>query len=408
MSIITNLGTYNIVSEIPKNYEKITYLKITNKEIITEFSNIIKQFINLKKVDISTIMMYDYMKQFLLFDYEICEELYNYMFDTKNILNDNFDEKKAEFMLRTRNLKIDKSKDIIEQMKIKNQEIKNIKQFYKNLVKLEIEYLKIDYFIPQFFTFTSLIYFELCNCNYYLYFQDNINVFILQNKNIKKFILNKYDNKIISEEAFFINLVDIPYYMYFTETDFVYNYDNIKDMEDSCEIVYFDDYTWNYFVERYKDNYIEDCSSSRKMECKRCVMTYLENKVELLKNPEKYKINKYYYDHFEIKWINLKFMIDNKIEELSYYNDNKFMCYKNTNNTIYINNGAWNCNLLVDYLPSDLEYLNINSNCDVNFVDNLPLILYKIELKMNHFNSNTNLNDLKIPFNCKVKITKRK
>jgi hypothetical protein len=196
--------------------------------------------------------------------------------------------------------------------------------------------------------------------------------------------------------------------MYFTETDFVYNYDNIKDMEDSCEIVYFDDYTWNYFVERYKDNYIEDCSSSRKMECKRCVMTYLENKVELLKNPEKYKINKYYYDHFEIKWINLKFMIDNKIEELSYYNDNKFMCYKNTNNTIYINNGAWNCNLLVDYLPSDLEYLNINSNCDVNFVDNLPLILYKIELKMNHFNSNTNLNDLKIPFNCKVKITKRK
>jgi hypothetical protein len=206
--IITNLGNYDKSEDINETeYDKITSLNITNKNDIDEaLSNIIVKFINLKKVDLSGLKMYEYMAQFLLFDIVYCTALYQYITDTKNLIKNDFDVKKAEFLFKTRNIELDYKNDIIEQMQNKRQELDIINVFYRKLSKLNIEYLKCDYFVDDFFDFTSLIEFDLSNTNYFMNFtsENNINIFLKNNSNLKKFKLHKYNFSITEEYVFYL------------------------------------------------------------------------------------------------------------------------------------------------------------------------------------------------------------
>jgi len=388
MSIITNIGTFTVSAEIPEHqYENITLLSVLEKNSIdVNFTNLIPKLINLKKVDLSKLGIYQYMKQFLLFDFDHCKKLYSYLTNPKNLFVEDFGDKRDEFLLRIKNLDIDLEEDIIEQMERKNEEIQNIKQFYKNLTKLKIEFLKTDYLVPHFFSFNSLIEFELFNCNYYILFGD-IDTFLLKNKNLKKFILNKYEYNITHEELYFSKLVnfllsnciskDYHYgydYYYFEESNFINN----------CEKVNFD-----------IDKLVADL--------KECIFNMNEakviNKFNIYNCSEKIYVNDYFNECINL--YDLNFLIKSKIKKLSFVSlydafEDSLMQYENKNNKIKILNLRSQNEYKINYLPYDLEYLDTNLYRLV-LEDNLPIGLKKIKVC-----KDSNIDKIKIPFGCKV------
>jgi hypothetical protein len=384
MSIVTNISSFNSSSEIlEKDYENITSLSVKEKNTIDKyFTDLIPKLINLKKADLSNLGMYQYMKQFLLFDIEDCKELYLYLSNPKNIFLEDFNDKRDEFMLRIKNLDINLEEDIIEQLEEKNKELQNIKQFYKNLTKLEIEFLKTDYLVLHFFAFQTLIEFELLNCNYYILFGD-IDNFLSNNKNLKKFILNKYEYDIIHEELYFSKLRNLP-------KDYIYEYHYFED-DDNIN----NDEKVSFNIDKLKDELKDKFYNMNLNSCGNEVI----NKFNIFNCSEKIFVNDYFDESIHI--YDLDYLIKSKIEKLSYvamYDDytDSLMQYENKNNKMIILNLMCGIQYKINYLPCDLEYLYTNLY-KLTLEDNLPVTLKEIKVL-----EDSNIDNIKIPFGCKV------
>lgn len=383
MSIITNLGNFNIINDIKQeHFSEITSLEITKINVINlKFANAIKKFVNLKKVDISTVGVYKYLSKFLLFDIDICIDLYNYIHDSKNLFADDFNNKKSEFMFRIRNLKVDYSGNIIEQIQKKNKKIDNIILFYKNLSFLNIEYLRLDYFVEELFNLTTLKELELCNYNQFIMFNDGdqINRILINNININKFVIGAYNDKNTTEEFL--------YYYFVLEGLDLHN-------------------GWDDFVNFFIDEYSLVNIYEREMNCDNCVELFRNDRSVLLNSDEyflelfgKY-FNMRYFDFSELNVnANLKLLLFNLDQKQNYF------MYTNELNNIEIKNKSDSYNLKINSLPNDTKIINIFSYKKIIFEDNLPNTLS--EININHWNGH-NLHEVKHPFDLKIKITKNR
>lgn len=273
----------------------------------------------------------------------------------------------------------------MSKLKKKNKKINNIILFYKNLSFLNIEYLRLDYFVEELFNLTTLKELELCNYNQFIMFYDSdqINKILINNININKFVIGAYNEKNTTEEI-------------------LYNFFVLEDLD------LYDN--WDDFVNLFIDQYHEMNGYKRELGCDNCVKLFKNNRGVLL-NSDKYfreLFGKYlymrYFDFNELNInANLKLLSCNLDQEQNYF------MYTNELNNVEIKNKSDSYNLKINSLPNDTKTINIFSFSKIIFEDNLPNTLS--EININHgdgfvHGDGHNLHKVKHPFDLKIKITK--
>ena len=374
MSLISNLGSYDSFNDIKEeDYNSITSIEINNINIIDElFANSIGKLINLKKINTTLCNTYNYLLKYIFFDIDICTKLYNYITDKKNIFNNNFNDKKSELMFRIKNINLNKNEDIISQFINLDKKIKPIILFFKNLTLLNIEEMEIDYFIEEFYNFTTLKKLKITNCNPILYLQNtkDINFILTNNKNIKSLVIAELK---------------------------ITNKKNMVLFRD--DVLNKDPQYWKYFYDIIIEAYSEHNSNLRIPNCEICPLLF--NIKELI-------LNTNYFDEY-IKLLNFPYCFD--FNEPLIFNNNlellkigNLLYYKNKSSELKISFDIFNKTiektLNISSLPQNISKLIIKSENTINFENNLPFNLTEINICKKCSN---NLDEIKHPFGLIIK-----
>ena len=388
MRISTNLKGYENPDEISEDqYNKITKLEIfgnmgTNPELIANLSHIVDKFKNLKKITV-LCHAYNYLSLYYLFDLDHCIFLYNYITNKENIATDEYEEFRSEYLFITSKIEINYKADVVEQLIKFNNQMANIKNFYYKISFLNIEILEVDYFVKEFFNFTTLKELRLTQFNQNEYFktEKEINIILTNNKNLEYFVIEH--NSII--------------------------YDRYEDYVNYCNINYKNGITDKKLKKKIFDDYENYNRGSKCPECDICMYSLKNLKnTEIYKNPEVYLSEQHInINHDCINFNFDKLSINDNIKEIyicKYSNASNFLLYSHMDDTVKITSTLGDDNLILDRFPHNIFKLILSCELEtIFFADNLPITLQHI-----YVNNKTkhNLDKVKKPLNLEIFITK--